>query len=222
MAKGDKKRGFMTRTGKDESAYYAHSRRVCEKRYYNEKIDEVLSYFAFSELEFLALMECLVRPPQGVTEQEYVKWVIENIRCPIRLMREYLNHRNSGYELTKDYTIATYLRSFPKESFHRFSDRNHGTPSLYKWYCSENGTPLDLQAVDLSEVGGMEITEQDIVDFALAHPKGQHTYRKRTVPEAIAWAYYQLTGKKLSEKFAEFFISAIDNRKEEQEETVPF
>lgn len=108
-------------------------------------------------------------------EEDYLEWVAEESEDELEVA--------SAYNLAKEMTsrelklnpwqqelLGTHVNT---DSFKRFGDRNLITGTLAKSWLRKDGRDLDILAQELSVQTGMQVTEQDIVDFMLAHPSNR-------------------------------------------------
>jgi len=95
---------------------------------------------------------------------------------PVVLIREY-HQLNDWKDLvgSKQSVIADHIRPTTWKSFCRFGDRNCATPSLKRNYINEDGTPLDVQALNMS-TNFTEVTTDDLVAFMVDFPEGPQAY----------------------------------------------
>jgi len=214
MAKGDKKKAFMARTGKTEAEYYAHSKRVCNKRHFNIRVSQLLACSGFNPIQYLEQQMTAFSPDEPQEAKDQLLWLAQDCEQPIKVLRGYLEiYFSEDHKNTKESHIAGQLRSFPEASFRRFGDINQVEPKkFFKLYADEKGMPIDVQAMEMSEISGMEITPQDIADFAIAHPKGAHTYKAVSWADRLAERYYFLTGNKLTYEFAKQLSRMIEQK----------
>lgn len=81
--------------------------------------------------------------------------------------------------VTKEDVIARYLLPTTQESFERFGDKNFVTKQIAKNYFAQGDAAytLDVQLLNFKEYSHYEITESDIVEFIVMHPKGRKSYK---------------------------------------------
>lgn len=213
MAKGDKKKQFMERTGKDETAYYEHSKKVCEKRHFNMRVASLLNIYGFDPLKFLDEMSAKMQPQEEMADADYKLWLAQDCECPVTLIRGYKDYfDDNSHEFTKEGHISDYLLKFPQESFRRFGDMNLLDIKSVKYYFDDAGSEIDVQAISISESSGLEIEPQDIIDFVVAHPKGPKSYKPEKLSEKIAKRFYQVTGMKITHDFSINLVRKIDGK----------
>ena len=102
-----------------------------------------------------------------------------------QIIQDYIDaERDSRESQTTECFIAEWVVRTTEESFLRFGDRNHLSASIRRNYISKTGTPLDVQALDMSETFGREISPEDLYQFMLDNPKGQQNYRNEAGQKA--------------------------------------
>lgn len=226
MAKGDKKKAFMERTGLGEDAYYAHSRKVCGKRHFNMRVSQLLAVSGFNPIAFLEVQITAFDPDEPENEKDHLLWLVQDCENPMKVLKGYLDYYHNEDHLQElDAHIAELLRSFPEASFRRFGDINQvDQKKFFKRYCDEKGMPIDVQAMEMSEITGKEITPQDIADFAIAHPKGAQSYKVVTWADRLAERYFFLTGNKLNYDFARQLLRMMEDKEnlDLSDNTAPF
>ena len=84
----------------------------------------------------------------------------------------------------KEAIIADGINKIKGDGFIRFDDRNNITPQIKKSYFDKEGRQIDDLAKELSEMAGVEITEEDIADFIKKHPKGVKEFYDNVKKEA--------------------------------------
>lgn len=208
--KGAKKAQFIA-TGKTEEEYYQHARNVCDKRHFNMKMGQILSYYDWNPLRQLALYDSPA-PEELEQEAERLQWMWQDCECPMSILREYLQHvLDDSHQFTRPAHIARLLRRFPEASFLRFGDKNQISAKALERYCDPNGEPIDAQAINISELSGLEISEEDIVQFVIQHPKGTHTFKPESLADRLAKRFAELTGMRLTPDFASELIKRIEH-----------
>lgn len=108
-------------------------------------------------------------------EEDYLEWVAEESEDALEVASAYnLAKEMASRELKlnpwQQELLGTHVNT---DSFKRFGDRNLITGTLAKSWLRKDGRDLDILAQELSVQTGMQVTEQDIVDFMLAHPSNR-------------------------------------------------
>ncbi len=125
------------------------------------------------------------------------------------LVNEYLNEVNNSNSLSHlDKSIAGVITIINKESFERYSDKNNITMGLAKSYIRKGGKGIDQVAMEASEQGGINVTEQNVVDFILRYPNKQYLKRSDYALK-LAEAYKLYTGKELNRRTANEYLQII-------------
>lgn len=100
--------------------------------------------------------------------------------------------------LQKDATLPRWQQELQgikinPESFYKEGDRNLATPELKRGWLSRDGRSIDEVAHDLSNYG-IEVTNQDIVDFMLENPSGR-VRQKSSELDALGQRFSELATK---------------------------
>lgn len=113
-----------------------------------------------------------VQVPKDVrSDEDYIEWVADNSDDATEVLNAYSAAKDlASHEQTlKPWQRELLGRKISTSSFNRFGDRNQITGSLAKGWLRKDGQEIDAIAQELSE-NGIEVTEQDIVDFMLTNP----------------------------------------------------
>lgn len=108
-------------------------------------------------------------------EEDYLEWVADESEDALEVAAAYnLAKEMASRELKlnpwQQELLGTRVNT---DSFKRFGDRNLITGTLAKSWLRKDGRDLDILAQELSVQTGMQVTEQDIVDFMLTHPSNR-------------------------------------------------
>lgn len=116
-------------------------------------------------------METSQVPEEVRTDEDYISWVADNSDDANEVLGAYSAAKDlASHEQTlKPWQRELLGRKISTSSFNRFGDRNQMTGALAKGWLRKDGQEIDAIAQELSE-NGLEVTEQDIVDFMLTHP----------------------------------------------------
>lgn len=114
----------------------------------------------------------------------------------------------------KTSVIADHIGKVPRESFIRFGDRNLINNSMARSYFNKEGTSIDVLAKELSEISGLDVTEQDIVDFIVDHPSGAYQFKAQETSSQsdLRNKFRELTGLELTDKTAVIAIDQAHNK----------
>ncbi|MVX36321.1 LPD38 domain-containing protein, partial [Myroides sp. LoEW2-1] len=117
----------------------------------------------------------------NMTVKETNKFIAEKSESALEVAETILGNEIEDYRNGVDYkqkVIAENLGHVSRESFIQNSDEVHAKEggSIPIQYLRKDGAPLDTKAKELSEIAGIEITEQDIVDFILENPTGAQVF----------------------------------------------
>lgn len=107
----------------------------------------------------------------------------------------------------KTQIIKDHFKRLKGTSFIQESDKNlmEGTPSIrLNYFSAKDGVQIDILAMQLSEIAGIEIEIQDIVEFILDNPGGPNSVKaSNPVKKLLERKYYELTGQNLTQARAE-------------------
>jgi len=109
-------------------------------------------------------------------------------------------------DFTTDGIIAKNIGKTTLKSFLRFSDKNKITNSLILRYISNTGTPIDVQAMYISESLNIDCSENDIVEFMISNDRGVASHWSFAKYIELKNIWKQITGFKFCPKFANKFI----------------
>ena len=104
----------------------------------------------------------------------------------------------------KDGSRAGYLnenlKPFPRTSFIQFGDKNWISDVSAGWFDRE-GQSLDVQAMELSEGFGKEISIDDIIGFVRDYRKGGYRTPHQVLVKKYEDKWMELTGFRMTEKY---------------------
>ena len=211
MGKGDQRRRVMDKHQLDEPGYYAFASVVGLQRHFNVSTAKLLAAYGFDPLSYL---EHQNQPlPEHVGPANYAQWLLEDCQCPMTLLRAFL--ANGGDELP-DYSPAAYIAAglvaTTEASLRRWADPNHFSPAHLRRSCAPEGTPLDEQALNLTDATHVVEVAQ-LVDFITAHPRGQLSYRPApTLAQQLAGRFEAVAGFRLTENYATSLLALMSSR----------
>lgn len=113
--------------------------------------------------------------PEDVrTDEDYVEWVADNSDDAEEVLGAYSVAKElASHEQTlKPWQRELLGRKVSTSSFVRFGDRNHITGTLAKGWLRKDGEEIDSIAQELT-ANGVDVSEQDIVDFILDNPSNR-------------------------------------------------
>ncbi len=122
-------------------------------------------------------------PEEIVNDDEYLQWVADNSDDADEITGAYnMAKEAASHEVTLEPWQRELLgRKISTDSFNRFGDRNHVGRTLAMGWLRKDGEQLDTLAQELSELGGVEVTEQNIIDFMMQHPSGHVSQSSETM-----------------------------------------
>jgi hypothetical protein len=146
-----------------------------------------------------------VRAKPGMMAEDYARIVAQKSVNPMEVALEWLSLPPATLtpqeEVLRDWMLPTN-----PESWARWADNNHfkGNAQLRRNYLSREADrgshrALDVQAADISEHSGIEVTPQDMVDFALRWPGGPKTATaENPLRDSLGQRFEHLTGLPLT------------------------
>ncbi len=156
---------FITATGKTENDYLEWATEVGRKMHIN-KLDSLVC----AKAGIYSAAHLIQKPtelPLGIPEQETEAYLIEHSQNAYELGKLWLKMKaDADAWVCKESTIANSLTFFPKSDFEQHGDRNH-LPDVSRSWFKVDGIHIDVQAQEMSENSGFEITVQDIIDFVM-------------------------------------------------------
>lgn len=141
---------------------------------------------------------------EAMKDDQYLKSVIETSENPEEIATAFTS-APEGQLGQKDQIIKDSLRKLPYSGIQRFGDTNKikGAAQIKFNYVNNNGTPLDVQAMNMSENSGVEITPQDLIDFIERYPNGtQSAKADNSLKKGLSDKFFNLTGISLDEDYA--------------------
>lgn len=201
MKHSDYIRRFLAE-GKTEQEYYAWSR-LCGIKASHSYKDSLLR----ERFDVQSVSEFGTWPPidelnlQSLEELNH--YILFECRNPADLAMCYLELlRTQPDDHTLEGFLNDNLRPFPRKSFLRFGDKNW-LPDVSPGWFKADGIPIDVQAMELSEGFGHEISPDDIVTFVTTFRKGAYRPAHEQMIRAYEDTWYELCGFRLTEKYAE-------------------
>jgi hypothetical protein len=101
--------------------------------------------------------------------------------------------------------IANHVSKIKESCFCRWGDRNSISSEMRRIWFSDRALEVDVAAQELSEISGVTIAPEEIIEFVCQHPKGPKTYLVFDQIRQIEEAFYRLTGFRLSTNFIKKF-----------------
>ncbi|WP_231738062.1 hypothetical protein [Myroides odoratus] len=162
----------------------------------------------------------------NMTAKEANKFIAEKSESPLEIAETILGNEIEDYRNGVDYkqkVIAENLGHVSRESFIQNSDEVHAKEggSIPIQYLRKDGTPLDTKAKELSEIAGIEITEQDIVDFILENPTGPQTFLNNGFHSdinSLKAKFEELTGLPATNEVIQEIVSQNERKLQLQEQ----
>lgn len=162
----------------------------------------------------------------NMTVKEANQFIAEKSESPIEVAETILGNEIADYRNGHDYkqtVIAENLGHVSRQSFIDNSDEVHAKEggSIPIQYLRKDGTPLDTKAKELSEIAGIEITEQDIVDFILENPTGPQVFLNNGFQSdinALKARFEELTGLPATNEVLQEIVNQNENKLKLQEQ----
>ena len=139
-----------------------------------------------------------VQVPEDVrTDEDYISWVADNSDDANEVLGAYSAAKDlASHEQTlKPWQRELLGRKVSTSSFNRFGDRNQITGALAKGWLRKDGQEIDAIAQELSE-NGLEVTEQDIVDFMLTNPSN-HVSQVSNTMRSLSSKFSEIATKEM-------------------------
>lgn len=156
--------------------------------------------------------------PEAANPDEADRMTIEKTTSPIDLIEiverqlDKTDSEIASIEGSRSDVIAEGLNTkVDRDSFKRFGDPNKIGISMAKSYFGGEGKgrPLDVIATELTDQTGMNITENDLVDFMEAYPNGPADYvskrKKNPIATEAVDKFRQLFGFELNDRVIDKF-----------------
>lgn len=142
-----------------------------------ERVDGVLAerYAVREEEEVVTEHRENSEHPVFSNEEEAVRWVAENSEDVGEILGTYevvRGMKDEGLRNAPRWQQELLGKKIKPKSFYENGDRNSVTPIFRNGWLSKNGRGIDELAQELSGYG-VEVTNQNVVDFMLEHPNGK-------------------------------------------------
>lgn len=144
---------------------------------HKERVDGVLAerYAVREEEEVVTEHRENSEHPVFSNEEEAVRWVAENSEDVGEILGTYevvRGMKDEGLRNAPRWQQELLGKKIKPKSFYENGDRNSVTPIFRNGWLSKNGRGIDELAQELSGYG-VEVTNQNVVDFMLEHPNGK-------------------------------------------------
>lgn len=139
-----------------------------------------------------------VQVPEDVrNDEDYISWVADNSDDANEVLDAYSAAKDlASHEQTlKPWQRELLGRKVSTSSFNRFGDRNQITGALAKGWLRKDGQEIDAIAQELSE-NGVDVTEQDIVDFMLTNPSN-HVSQVSNTMRSLSSKFSEIATKEM-------------------------
>lgn len=141
----------------------------------------------------------LLKDVEGLNDEDLDIQVATTTNSPVELVELYQRQEPDVTPLSSIENAILDFGGFKttNDSYNRFGDRNNMNRAKGKSYMSVKGASLDQIAQEISNHSGLDITEQDLVEFIDRFPGGMkdatRTFLNKT-SEAAADRFRELTG----------------------------
>ena len=167
-----------------------------------KELDDLKTFFQSVEptqsVTFESNKDEEVQVPEDVrTDEDYISWVADNSDDANEVLGAYSAAKDlASHEQTlKPWQRELLGRKVSTSSFNRFGDRNQITGALAKGWLRKDGQEIDAIAQELSE-NGVDVTEQDIVDFMLTNPSN-HVSQVSNTMRSLSSKFSEIATKEM-------------------------
>ena len=165
-----------------------------------KELDELNTFFQSvvpEQSDTSESMETSQVPEEVRTDEDYISWVADNSDDANEVLGAYSAAKDlASHEQTlKPWQRELLGRKVSTSSFNRFGDRNQITGALAKGWLRKDGQEIDTIAQELSE-NGVEVTEQDIVDFMLTNPSN-HVSQVSNTMRSLSSKFSEIATKEM-------------------------
>lgn len=199
--------------------YLESASKTAKQVAFNRKENAILRWYGFGK----SFSEYILPPIEIYLDIEKRRnFYVNECDCAITVLWAYLE----GVIYEKDDLstfgiIAKTITKTTQESFERWGDKNH-IKEVKRAYISPDGTALDVQAQGIEFDYGIQVSENDFIEFILAYPKGASNYENYAYLRDLSDKFKGMVGFPLDEVFAREFLQKmnLDNGKSETLEQV--
>lgn len=197
---------FVNRTGKSVEEYYEWAKE-CGKRasfaYKDRLVCECMSVDSLSNIAPLEIGE----GQQIMSVDELSDYILNHSENPADIAASWLEITDQE-DTSIDGFLDQNLRPTMRESFERWGDKNNLIAVSPSWF-SRVGVALDVQAMQLSDEYGKDITEADIVSYLVTYRKNQYKSTWTQLAEKYEQRFESLFGFRIDQDYAKHLKEAI-------------
>lgn len=154
------------------------------------------------------------------SEKELDDYIASESENELELAETYIRSAQVKNEKSyKDQQIEDYGIKMTEEHFGKWGDVNNINQGIAKSHIRKDAPPLDTQLLELSEIAGVEITEQDVMDYIERKDKGRFAAKETPLKTKLKDRYRELFGKELDPKQARKIIQTEINKQIQNYET---
>lgn len=139
-----------------------------------------------------------------IQEHEFERYVAENSEDTVELAEAYIRDLNKEVN-KKDYKhqlIDEYGVKITERDFAQYGDINNVDFVISRRYFKKDARPLDTQLQELSLDSGVDITEQDFIDYLRQQQSDMNKTKEVTQKQRLKTRYSELFGGDLTPKLA--------------------
>jgi len=149
------------------------------------------------------------RGVEFTTQEEAERFIAEESESPLEIAETFASTETP--ESTKSYkheAIEGANIQITNKEFNQYFDKKAKTVTLARRFIKEGRKiPLDTKLQELSETAGIEITPQDFVKYMEVQQGKASIIKSEPIKKKLRDRFFELTGKKLTPKFAEATIN---------------
>ena len=148
---------------------------------------------------------------------------IKAILNPFEIEETFKEFRALSADIQNEFLLDKAIRDFisptTQESFLRYSDKSELSKDISRNYIKTNGTPLDIQAMEISTNSSFKVEIDDIVNHIKKYPKRDFKTEKEEYLELFLEEFKEKTEINLTQKLVSFYFLSIGT---ESSEDCPF
>lgn len=200
-------------------AYLESAQKTAKQVAFNRKENSILRYYGFGK----NFSEYILPAYEIYMDIEKCRnFYVNEVDCPITILWAYLE--GVIYEKDDLSTFGVISKAISKTtlvSFERWGDKNCLSKEIKRAYISGDGSALDVQAQGIEFDYGIQVSENDLIDFILAYPKGASNYENYAYLRDLSDKFKSMVGFPIDENFAREFLTKINTKPVEPDEFTP-
>jgi hypothetical protein len=204
----DKKAKFVMAGRGSDADYLAFSSEVGRRIYASQLDRRICERLGIYTVSHLTEMPTLL--PQGLTEMGTPYYLIEASENHFELAKLWQETKlEACLWLSVEQIISERLRPFPKADFERFGDRNWLGDVSKVWF-DKLGTNIDVQAMELSENDGLDVSVDNIVEFVKVYKPNSYKNAACLRKEAIEARWFEVVGFRIKDYYVEHLLKMCE------------